>query len=623
AGCVITTADDAPADTDTDTDDGATSGDTQDQDSEGDSADDTGSDTDNSMCPTPPTGDEAPEMLDCGSFGEARLLSNDPSRPVDYVVVCTELVMGALTIEAGTVIEFADDAGLDIRGEGSVVAVGDECDPVVLRSVAGSSGAWRGVHVSSAAQENTLEWVEIHDAGGGAFSGNGELGGLILEPNAALAVRDSTIVGSAAFGFHGVRGPATLVWERNTIMGSAQPAAHVAGLLVHTLDSESDFTGNPGGDYVEVQGQALDAEVTWRALNVPYRVLADTSVRSTSGLTLDAGVEIHFESNAAIYADPGYLDVGGTVEQPVLLIGAESSPGAWRGVLFDNDSDNNRLSHTEIRDGGGGSFNSNGDLGAVVLWADTALTLSESTISGSAAYGLNANYGGSSLTLEGNNILTGNAGGPVLVGAYLAEAMDPATDFTGNPGGDVIQVWTGTGNVGPGTHTWRALAVPYRVGIRDDIEDQFRNVAVRDDQSLTLEAGVIVLMEQDTGFWIDGGSFAVNGTENNPVTLRGVEETPGYWRGLYFNDPGSPHKDNATHSIDYADIAHAGGAPFNSNGDLGTVIVWAGTEASITNSTLHDNAAACVINLPYTQTTLVEEGNTFSSNAGAPVCDES
>src|SRR5690606_27250802 len=56
-----------------------------------------------------------PIELACDYFSEDRVLTNDPQRPVDYVISCWANVQGGLKIEPGVVIEFENHAGLMVN----------------------------------------------------------------------------------------------------------------------------------------------------------------------------------------------------------------------------------------------------------------------------------------------------------------------------------------------------------------------------------------------------------------------------------------------------------------------------------------------------------------------------
>jgi len=609
--CVITSNDDPDGDATTDTDGTSDTDGASDTDATSDTAGTTDTDsgptteTGADECPPPaPEGDEPPMLLDCNAFGDDLQLIDDPDRAVDYVVDCRANVNGALSIEPGVVIEFEPEAGLVIQT--SIDAVGDPCDPIVMRGTSAGPGSWNGVIVFSDDISNTMEFVEIHDAGGGEFNSNGDLGSLLVYAGGALTLRDSLLAGGAAYGFNAHYGGNRLVWERNRIEGHEAPAAHMPSTEAGALDEASTFEGNPGGDYIEVIGEQMSTEVTWRALSVPYQILRDTIVESRESFTVEAGARLDFESMAGLSANGGWISLEGTADAPVVLDGVLQDPGSWRGIIFDNESDLNRLDHVEIRNAGGGAFNSNGDLGAIIVWAGTALTLADSTIADSAARGLNATYGETRITFEGANTFTGNGEAPIWMGAYGVSSVTPETVVTDNLGGDFVFAWASDLN---GAHTWEPLSVPYRIAPQNGSV-----VHVRTDASLDITAGAHLVFEEETGISSGGGVFDVSGTADNPVVMEGTQAQAGWWKGMIVEGDDDA---NRAYSFTGLEMSHAGGSAFNSNGDIGGLIVWAGTDVTVADSTIADHAGPCSINAPYTDDSLSLSGNSFSGQ----VCD--
>src|SRR5690606_29784520 len=88
-------------------------------------------------------------------------------------------VAAPLTIEAGTTIEFAADASLQVREEGSLRAIGTAADPIRFLGGESVPGYWAGIQYGSTAGANRLEHVLFRGAGSTQWFGGG---------NAAAAV---------------------------------------------------------------------------------------------------------------------------------------------------------------------------------------------------------------------------------------------------------------------------------------------------------------------------------------------------------------------------------------------------------------------------------------------------
>jgi len=555
-------------------------------------------------CPADEEGTSPPIVLACDAFSEAQTLTDDPERAVDYLVDCQASVTAPVTIEAGTVLAFETEAGLVIRDGGSIDARGDDCEPVVFEGVAHRPGAWKGIFVNSA-EDNLLSKVRITDAGGAAFNSNGDLGSVVLYADARLTMRDSHLSNGAAHGLNGSYGGSTLIWERNVVESHAAEPLRIDAALADALDGASTFAGNARDAVLLVRGR-LEAPAVWARLDVPYQVDRDVLIDSKDSLLLEAGVRVAFDTDAGLKATTGRLTIDGAADAPVELYGVNEEPGRWRGV-FVGSGESNRITHAEIRHAGGNSFNSNGDLGAIVVYADAELSLEETSVSDSGADGLNANYGDATLAFEGGNRFTGNLGRPIFLGAYEAAALTADTVVEGNPGGDFVYVWVS--DLDDGVTEWEALSVPYRVTTQSDI---FREINVRDQATLRLLAGVSMVFEGGTGIEADGGSLEFQGTASAPIEMVGSQSTPGHWKGLFTNGSATA----ATYQLNHVRIGHAGSGAFNSNGDEGAIIVWADTTLTANNLTIFDNAAACDITADYNGDVLQ-----VTNSPGLNICD--
>ncbi|PSQ15840.1 hypothetical protein BRD00_12545 [Halobacteriales archaeon QS_8_69_26] len=104
------------------------------------------------------------------------------------------------------------------------------------------------------------------------------------------------------------------------------------------------------------------------------------------------------------------------------------------------------------------------------------------------------------------------------------------------------------------------------------------------------------------------GSFATEGTDEDPVVIEGESATPGYWQGIRFRS------NNRNNSIDEAEIANGG-----SNG-YANVYLDDSSRASVTNCTLRSSSTFGII--AESGTTLEASGNTFEDNADGDIQDQ-
>lgn len=83
---------------------------------------------------------------------------------------------------------------------------------------------------------------------------------------------------------------------------------------------------------------------------------------------------------------------------------------------------------------------------------------------------------------------------------------------------------------------------------------------------LTIEPGVTLLFDQDAGLSVKGGSLTADGT-GDEILFTGIDETPGYWRGLQYND--TKRSDNVLKNVA---ILYAGGSSFDSAESAGLAL---------------------------------------------------
>jgi hypothetical protein len=132
---------------------------------------------------------------------------------------------------------------------------------------------------------------------------------------------------------------------------AAGPASLMAG-DAGIFDEESSFSGNDV-ERVELRGGSVTTDQTWPGIDTEYTVTASIAVHAA--LTLAAGAVLVFDEDMEMsVTDGGSLRAVGSAEEPIILTGAESTPGYWGGLRINgSNSDFNRLEHVTIEFGGG------------------------------------------------------------------------------------------------------------------------------------------------------------------------------------------------------------------------------------------------------------------------------
>lgn len=331
--------------------------------------------------------------------------------------------------------------------------------------------------------------------------------------------------------------------ERGTFLWEVEPNGGYAVI--------SNTTQVPAVDICAASSALATGEThTLNNINNGVDYIIDCVFVVNGDLTIDPGVTIQFGTNAGLkVSNTGSIQALGTSDIPILFTGEDKIAGSWRGVFIDSNDSKNTLQYTQIDYAGGESFNSNGDLGAVIVWSDTRLKMINSTIRQSAAFGFNASYGGDKLILQNNVITTSKA--PMLVNGAYPTSISGGT-YTGN---ETDSIFVNSDQIS-GQHNWTNLGVPYRIANR---------LVVIAGGELTIQPGVTLEFEDDGQLAVHEGasgsapSLVAVGTEQQPITFTAVNKVLGAWQGIYFDTP-SPLNEIAFATIAYASNSRQEGA---------------------------------------------------------------
>ncbi|HET8861068.1 PKD domain-containing protein [Marivirga sp.] len=127
---------------------------------------------------------------------------------------------------------------------------------------------------------------------------------------------------------------------------------------------------------------------------------------------------------------------------------------------------------------------------------------------------------------------------------------------------------------------------------------------------LTINPGVTIQFEENLGFNVSSeGSLSAVGTESDSIIFTGLEETRGFWKGLYFSD-----SENNANELTYCRVSYGGSSEFYSTigkGNIGIGYFSNTTNLRLNNSLIRD-ADGRGITLDYRANARFPE---FSNNA--------
>ncbi|MBL6446308.1 hypothetical protein JMN32_08310 [Fulvivirga sp. 29W222] len=323
-------------------------------------------------------------------------------------------VESGLKVNEGVVVEFGSDLAMPIIGTGYIIAKGTASNRVKFLGKAGVAGSWRGVQIFTNDTKNEFDYVEIAHGGSNVPSaGLYELANLSIENGDRAKVTNTIIRDGNGYGLYVENGGALEAFANNEFKNNSGVAMALDANQVHQLDGATTFTNN-GDNSVEVLSSTMEhgaTEVTWVALSnqTPYFLSGNVDIES--GLVVNAGANFEAGTDVRItVSGDGYLSVEGAAANKVNFSGKTKASGAWRGIGFFTNDVRNLINHAVIRHGG------SADLG-IGLYArfnvgvenGDQLTVTNSTISDSAGYGIFAETG-STLTASGNTFSNNTSG---------------------------------------------------------------------------------------------------------------------------------------------------------------------------------------------------------------------
>jgi hypothetical protein len=306
---------------------------------------------------------------------------------------------------------------------------------------------------------------------------------------------------------------------------------------------------------------------------VDYIIQGDFVYDVTEDLKIESGVTSQFENGAglAIKATASINAIGDGIEPIVLQAENENAIGAWRGIIVFSDNVDNVFNHVTIKGAGSGEFNNNGEIGNLVVYANSKVKIDNCTFENSGAYGINSNYKSGEITSLMNNKFNNN-NTPILIRANDVDIVDASNSFSGNTNS---YVHTRVGSEITTSKIWQALSIPYQITSADFGISRLQRI--RSNGRLTINPGVNILFETQTGLKIDNtATLSAIGTPSNKIIFSGVDQQAGSWDGIQFHFTQSP-----SNEISYATIEHAGS-------DDGAIYMWADPALNVNNVTIND-----------------------------------
>lgn len=481
------------------------------------------------------------------------------SNPGDSLVVDGGV---ELTVEPGTEVLFAENAGIFVQG--ALRAVGTPAQPITFTSLSDEpdTGDWEGLYFEAGSDDSRsiLEYVTVsyagewltwwHDdywyAGIGLFEASPTIrnttvwrshGYGLRAENTGLALDRDTFAENEYDGVYVIN--SELVMTDSAVIDNAHYAVQVEGLTAAGLPAitGSNITGNGDLNGVAVWG-SLYHTMTWPIdYNLPLQVLYDLTVEQGASLTLEPGTEMLFGDDGSLIVD-GILQAVGTPVQPITFTSGVTSPTLlhWSGISFEDSSDDERclLEHVTIEHPISVNVN------------NASPTIRYSTIRSSAASGLvvRTEYAGDM---------------PTVVGCSILDSADYAIYVDYGWGGAGLPVLSG--NTVAGSGELDGVAVEGRISLDMTWPAEYplprrvvNDLEVLDGAELTIEPGAEMVFDEYGGLYVNGTLHAV-GTADRPIRFIPAWTTRAtvYWDGVLLDENSDLSR------LGYCEIEYGGG----------------------------------------------------------------
>jgi hypothetical protein len=323
--------------------------------------------------------------------------------------------------------------------------------------------------------------------------------------------------------------------------------------------------------------------------------ILNSEIDVSAKLTIEPGVVIQCSNSGGmiVSGSSSTLKAIGTSAAPITFKSSNGEKGAWKGILFQGSNNvENELTYCIIADGGSGSFDGNATKKAnIQMYGTSQLKLKNTSVNNSASFGIKTDqFSAITFSAFQNNSFNNNADAPMKIVDKMVPSLDGVgTTFSGNGKNYIHIIADDFEGVGADV-TWKKQNIPYAFfNEGDDLVCGYYTT----HGSITLNAGVTLLMGPDSKIVIGDNSNTTGylkclGTASEPVTIKGVQEQAGAWRGILV---GTSSINNVWN---YTNISHGGGAFLTGNSTKKTNVYIGNTQfddayLSISNCTTNNS----------------------------------
>jgi hypothetical protein len=261
-----------------------------------------------------------------------------------------------VTIEAGTLFTFTEDAGLRVSsGTLSVEGAVEAGEPVVMRGTTETPGFWRGLSIQSKKPDNLLRNLEIAHGGSGNWDpccpNESAPANVNVFDDAIASISRVTFADSSNYGLLLSANSELRNFAANTFSNNAEASVWLTANNLGVLDRGSDYGEVP----VYVRGNEVTEDATWKSINTTYDVRKNTvlTVTGDASVTVDAGADFAFREDAGLLVEKGSsFSAVGDPSDLIVFTGTTEADGWWAGIAVTSPANSNEISNAQIAYGG-------------------------------------------------------------------------------------------------------------------------------------------------------------------------------------------------------------------------------------------------------------------------------
>lgn len=375
----------------------------------------------------------------------------------------------------------------------------------------------------------------------------------------------------------------------------------VEGTKIYTAVFASNDGGDPeppggGTDPTTVSG-TINENTTWRDLGlaVDYVVSGTLYVDGNALLTIEPGVTIMFDgvNGGMRVGENAGISMVGTAEKPIVFTGPTNNQnkGSWGYIEINSVRNDNRLEYVHFINGGSSETN-----WYATVMIDGKVHMNNCLIDGSLSNGIYAS--GSGFYSFTNNTIKNCTNYPIYVNNNVSlYSLGTGNVFQTN-GKNMLYVNPDYFEMSDHT-TLKKMDVPYFFNGGINLSGAF---------TYTIEAGTQMYFNSEQDFVIaEETTLNANGTVDQPIIMRGLQDEMGYWNGVQYNS------EKAASVMNYVTISGAGYSDWWGGG----ACLWLddGARLTLTNCTFTKSQyyGVKIYNIRY-WSRITHSNNTFSQN---------